>query len=105
MIDKEKIVNWWNDNYKNISDDEGWAVCSILIDEWTAVTKRVFIVCPYYKTSTKMNTNKIKARYNARERSKMWGWVINENDNIIDFDIDKFSIRQHLITGYELGLL
>jgi hypothetical protein len=99
----DDIVDWFMENYKIVLQTEKWEITMAnkhyFIRNWDSPNGLVFVV-----RQTRY-TNEFVSHENAYENARKWGFILDNNGVIYDFDREQFEKTKHTATGYDLGLL
>jgi hypothetical protein len=82
-------LKWFNSIFGEHIYTEGWYLNNSFVDHMD--------VCLTNDSSITLET--------AKELAKEYGWIFNESDEVIDFDINKLTRNNYLLTANDLGLL
>jgi hypothetical protein len=90
-------VEWFKSVFIDVMYEEGWNIC-------LTTSTRYNTIFVYQLYVTKIDADDITYN-NILKIPAEYGWITNEHDIIIEFDVNKLTRNKHLLTGKELGLL
>jgi hypothetical protein len=99
-------------NFKYLYDTRNWFFSifgEIIRKEGWNITHNYGRSRGHFFTIIDLNTAAVQiccvGSLNAFELAKQYGWIVDYNGIVLNFDIDKLERNRHLLTGLELGLI